>query len=632
MSNKKIIDFVSGSISDSTQGYLGDINTGALTRTSFKAMKDYFITGVGGITTANDGLSLTGSTVSLGGTTINDKVIDLGTNANYFWFKTRTPTTGTRSVIIGSINTAPPIGNSAGLLIQKKSTDDNNRQTYLNMTIGDVSQNGMMFLNYSDVTGQCLPLLQSVSNAPSGSSAAFNLDLAGRDSHLDFSHFSVFYYDYNSFTASNNQASGMRNSNFVNFTNGTGADPTNQRHFLWVDKSYNWMIGNNGSLDRPIGALTIGSNTGSYAIYQKVSGSTNWFAGNISIGTVPTVAIRQLEIVGSALFKATGSKSTSASFISYQDSTGFEIGSINFNATDTFIGLNAGGANQNSIAVGGNNTAIGNNALPVLTTGVNNTAIGQTALTLNLSGSQNTAIGVGALFSNTNGINNTAIGHAALANNTIANFNVVIGQGAALHVTTGTQNTIIGAGAAQASFNNTNCIIIGGQAGNTSGVIGDATIMIGTNTFTNNSVVGSGNIILGGFSNGGSNNTIGPNNILIGNSQFYSTIANSIIINTGGGVSAGVYSTSNVVLLGDNTQNTILGTTAAVSIVDSGDRLQVSGSVLSQQYKLSALNTAPTSVSASGTTGEIRFVSGSTSAMYVCVSTNHWLRSTLTTF
>lgn len=42
MSNKKIIDFSSGSISDSTQGYLGDISTGALTRTSYKAMKDYF--------------------------------------------------------------------------------------------------------------------------------------------------------------------------------------------------------------------------------------------------------------------------------------------------------------------------------------------------------------------------------------------------------------------------------------------------------------------------------------------------------------------------------------------------------------------------------------------------------------
>lgn len=43
---KKIIELTSGSISDTSQGYIGDISTGALTRTSYRAMKDYFTAGI----------------------------------------------------------------------------------------------------------------------------------------------------------------------------------------------------------------------------------------------------------------------------------------------------------------------------------------------------------------------------------------------------------------------------------------------------------------------------------------------------------------------------------------------------------------------------------------------------------
>lgn len=43
--SKRIIDLPSGSISDNSLGFIGDINTGALTETSFHAMKDYFLSG-----------------------------------------------------------------------------------------------------------------------------------------------------------------------------------------------------------------------------------------------------------------------------------------------------------------------------------------------------------------------------------------------------------------------------------------------------------------------------------------------------------------------------------------------------------------------------------------------------------
>lgn len=48
MANLTINQFNSGSISDSNLGVIGDPNTGALTQTGFKAMKDYFTAGITG--------------------------------------------------------------------------------------------------------------------------------------------------------------------------------------------------------------------------------------------------------------------------------------------------------------------------------------------------------------------------------------------------------------------------------------------------------------------------------------------------------------------------------------------------------------------------------------------------------
>src|SRR5206468_1207680 len=54
---------------------------------------------------------------------------------------------------------------------------------------------------------------------------------------------------------------------------------------------------------------------------------------------------------------------------------------------------------------------------------------------------------------------------------------------------------------------------------------------------------------------------------------------------------------------------------------DATNKLQVNGSVKATQFRLSALNTAPTSSTDTGTTGEIRIVNG---FIYVCVATNTW--------
>lgn len=63
---------------------------------------------------------------------------------------------------------------------------------------------------------------------------------------------------------------------------------------------------------------------------------------------------------------------------------------------------------------------------------------------------------------------------------------------------------------------------------------------------------------------------------------------------------------------------------------DNGiDKAQINGSVYATQYKLSDLNTAPASATDSGTKGEIRITA---THIYVCIATNTWVRSPLSTW
>ena len=64
-------------------------------------------------------------------------------------------------------------------------------------------------------------------------------------------------------------------------------------------------------------------------------------------------------------------------------------------------------------------------------------------------------------------------------------------------------------------------------------------------------------------------------------------------------------------------------------IDDTINKLQVNGSVKSTQYRLSALNTAPSSPIDKGTLGEIRVTS---TYIYVCTATNVWVRTDLTSW
>ena len=103
---------------------------------------------------------------------------------------------------------------------------------------------------------------------------------------------------------------------------------------------------------------------------------------------------------------------------------------------------------------GDGNTGNGAFALYNSTSGEANTATGGVALFNNINGSFNTANGVSALASNTSGNNNTADGDQALVNSTIGSNNLALGFSAGSAVTTASNVICIGANVAGANVNN----------------------------------------------------------------------------------------------------------------------------------------------------------------------------------
>ena len=113
---------------------------------------------------------------------------------------------------------------------------------------------------------------------------------------------------------------------------------------------------------------------------------------------------------------------------------------------------------------GGNNTAVGYQALTANTTAEANAAFGKGALQTNTTGGSNTAIGANALEFNTTASNNTAIGRQSLNSNTTATGNTAVGYQAGYSNSTGTYNAMFGFQAGQNTTSTYNTFV-GTQAG-----------------------------------------------------------------------------------------------------------------------------------------------------------------------
>lgn len=220
---------------------------------------------------------------------------------------------------------------------------------------------------------------------------------------------------------------------------------------------------------------------------------------------------------------------------------------------------------------GNNNVAVGSNALYSNTTGFYNTAIGSGSMFNHTTGESNTALGFFSLRSNTTGNNNTAVGSSTLGSNTTGANNVAVGE-EALTQSTSSSNTALGFYALR------------------------------------NLTSGAGNIAIGEFA--GSSVTTGGNNTLIGGFQGSTSLAGVVAIN------AGVSGATRVYI--DSSGNVGFNTTSPTAAIDH------TGSTL----RLRTSRT-PASASATGTAGEICWDS---SYVYVCVATDTWKRTALSTW
>jgi trimeric autotransporter adhesin len=105
--------------------------------------------------------------------------------------------------------------------------------------------------------------------------------------------------------------------------------------------------------------------------------------------------------------------------------------------------LKAGCPNPPGVC-GGQNTAVGEDALFNITTGVWNVGVGVKALFNDTIGNQNTAVGYQTLFNNIDGDKSTGIGSQVLFSNTTGNENVGVGFRTLYLNTMGNRNTGMG--------------------------------------------------------------------------------------------------------------------------------------------------------------------------------------------
>jgi hypothetical protein len=160
-----------------------------------------------------------------------------------------------------------------------------------------------------------------------------------------------------------------------------------------------------------------------------------------------------------------------------QTIAGVKTFSSNISANGVSLGRGAGnndesvaigqGAMGSSNANGKRNTALGAFAMARYngTAWDNNTSIGYNNLPSMTSGSGNTSVGAEAMLANVTGTQNTSIGNQSLINTT-GNDNVGVGKRSGQTITSGGQNTILGTDAdvSSATLNNATAVGYGAQA------------------------------------------------------------------------------------------------------------------------------------------------------------------------
>lgn len=223
-----------------------------------------------------------------------------------------------------------------------------------------------------------------------------------------------------------------------------------------------------------------------------------------------------------------------------RDALKFDVDCINLVAIGDSALFNNGKNSPVPGTLGVNNTAIGSKSLFSNTIGSGNTATGFKSLFSNVDGFDNTAYGLGSLLSNTSGFSNTAVGVSSLFGNTTGSANTAVGWQALDVNTTGSFNSAFGTSALNVNTIGKNNTSIGNQS-LFSNTIGSENTATGSQAlFSNTSGTGStANGFQSLFSNtaGGFNtaygsvslrsNTEGHSNTAVGHQSLFSNITGS---------------------------------------------------------------------------------------------------------
>ncbi len=198
------------------------------------------------------------------------------------------------------------------------------------------------------------------------------------------------------------------------------------------------------------------------------------------------------------------------------------IGELSFDTTNKQIrihdGSQAGGfkIGTGDFPTGTANVALGNTALDSLdgsSPGGNNVAVGHNALTANTTASNNVAVGSGALATSTTATDNTAVGFQALAANDSGADNVAVGDEAGHDITSGSRNTILGSKAGDAATTTDDTTLVGYGAGGGAIMTGHDNVAIGSNALAA-ATSGNSNVAIG--KDAGLAISTGSNNVAVG--------------------------------------------------------------------------------------------------------------------
>jgi hypothetical protein len=218
--------------------------------------------------------------------------------------------------------------------------------------------------------------------------------------------------------------------------------------------------------------------------------------------------VRSTTATSNLLYYNTSTKEITTGTASFVDLTTNQTiaGVKTFNSNISVNGVAVGrgnGNNDESVAIGQGamgssnvngkrNTAVGAGAMRSYngTYWDNNTSIGYNNLPSMTSGSGNTSVGAESMLANVTGTENTSIGNQSLINTT-GNNNVGVGKRSGQTITSGSQNTIIGTDADVSSATLTNATALGYGAN----VAASNTIQLGNSNVTN--VKTSGTITAG---------------------------------------------------------------------------------------------------------------------------------------